>query len=97
MVAVASKAWAPTEPVRLVGFSKSCEERLSACMGIPRVTSVAIKQGNMAQLKALVDFVQKRVSPVCVPWFEEAGQVSFQETRINTIQAPVGKKRQKRT
>lgn len=97
MVAVASKAWAPAEPVRLVGFSKSCQERLSACMGIPRVTSIAIKPGDMAQLKALVDFVQKRVAPVCVPWLEEAGQAAFRETRINTIQAPIGKKRQKRT
>lgn len=96
MVAVASKAWALSEPVRLVGFSKSCEERLSACMGIPRVTSVAIKQSDVAQLRALVNFVRERVPPVRAPWLEEAGQVVFRETKINTIQAAVGKKRQKK-
>lgn len=97
MVAVASKTWALPEPIRLVGFSKSCEERLSACMGIPRVTSLAIRQDSAVQLKALVEFVQKRVPPICVPWLEEAGQAEFRETRINTIQAPIGKKRQKRS
>lgn len=97
MIAVASKAWALAEPVRLVGFSKSCEDRLSACMGIPRVTSVAVKQGGMAPLKALADFVRERVPPIRAPWLEEAEKVVFRETKINTIQAPIGKKRQKKS
>lgn len=65
-------------------------------MGIPRVTSLAIRLDRTAQSKALVDFVQKRVPPVSVPWLEEAGQVEFRETRINTSQAPIGRKRQKK-
>lgn len=96
MVAVASKSWGFSQPVRLVGFSKSCEERLSACLGIPRVTSLAIRQDDSAQLKALVDFVQKRVPPVRAPWLDEAGLAEFRETKVNTFQAPIGKKRQKR-
>lgn len=95
MVAVASKAWALSEPVRLVGFSKSCGDRLSACLGIPRVTSLAIRRHDTAQLKALVDFVQARVPPVCAPWLEEAGLGEFRPSKINTLQAHIGKKRQK--
>lgn len=94
MVAVASRH--QKEPVRLVGFSKSCEEKLSACLGIPRVSSVALRAGEGGQLKALVDFVRKQVAPVEAPWLEDGGKGEFRETKINSIQAPIGAKRQKK-
>lgn len=97
MVAMAAKSQQPAEPIRLVGFSKACEERLSACMGVPRVTSVALRMGEMAQLKAVVDFVRERVPEVDVPWLEQAAKGTYHETKINTIQAPIGNKRQKKT
>lgn len=96
MVAVASKSQQLAEPTRLVGFSKACEERLSSCMGIPRVTSVGLRVGEMAQLKAVVDFVRERVSAVDVPWLEHATKGTYRETKINTIQAPIGKRRKKK-
>ncbi|KAF3770104.1 hypothetical protein M406DRAFT_34447 [Cryphonectria parasitica EP155] len=96
MVATASKFHQLSEPVRLVGFSKACEERLSACMGIPRVTSVALRSNDTTQARALVDFVRKTVPPVVAPWLEEAGRGKFLETKINALEAPVGQKRLKK-
>lgn len=96
MVAVASRSQQLAEPIRLVGFSKDNEERLSACMGIPRVTSVALCAGNIAQLKAVADFVRERVPAIEAPWLTETAKGVYHETKINTIQVPIGKKRQKR-
>ncbi|CAN8096635.1 unnamed protein product [Discula destructiva] len=95
MVAVASKAQQLAEPIRLVGFSKGCEERLSACMGIPRVTSVALRVANVGQMKVIDEFVRERVPAMNVCWLETAAKGEYQETNINTIQAPIGKNRQK--
>lgn len=94
MVAAASRQM--EEPTRLVGFSKSCEEKLSTCIGIPRVSSVALRAGESGQLKALVDFVRKQVAPVEARWMEDGSKGEFRETKINSIQAPIGTKRQKK-
>lgn len=94
MVAAASRQL--EEPIRLVGFSKSCEEKLSACLGIPRVSSVALRAGASGQSKALVDLVCKQVAPVEAQWMEDEGEGKFRETKVNSIQAPIGAKRQKK-
>lgn len=96
MVAVASKSQQLEEPIRLMGFSKDSEERLSACIGIPRVTSVALRADGLAQLKAVVNFVRERVPAIGSPWLDQAAKGAYHETKINTIQAPIGKKRQKK-
>lgn len=96
MVAVASKAQQLLEPTRLVGLSRSFEERLTACMGIPRVTSVALRVGDLAQLEAVADFVRERVPPVKVRWLDEAALGIYQEAKIDTIRVPIGEKRQKK-
>lgn len=97
LVALASKkSQRVAEPIRLVGFSKACEERLSMCLGVPRVTSVALREDDTAQSKTLVDFVQQRVPVVDVPWLDEIGKGEYLATKIKTIQAPVGRKRQKK-
>lgn len=94
MVAAASREL--DEPIRLVGFSKSCEEKLGACLGIPRVSSVALRAGESGQLKTLVEFVRKQVAPIEAPWMKDGGKGEFRETKINSIQAPIGTKRQKK-
>lgn len=94
MVATASRQL--DEPIRLVGFSKSCEEKLSACLGIPRVSSIALRAGESVQLKALVDFVRKQVAPVEARWMLDDGKTEFRETKVNSIQTPIGTKRQKK-
>lgn len=96
MVAVASKSQKLEEVPRLVGLSKSCEDKLGACLGIPRVSSLALRLDNTAQSKALIDFVRKRVPPVEAPWLDETVGVKFHDTKINSIQAPIGNKRQKK-
>lgn len=97
MVAVASKSQKFDEAPRLVGLSKSCEDKLGACLGIPRVSSLGLRVDNTAQSKALIDFVRKRVPPVEAPWLDETAGAKFQDTKINTIQTPIGNKRQKKT
>lgn len=96
MIAVASKYQQLEESIRLVGLSKSCEDKLGACLGIPRVSSLALRVDSTAQSKALIDFVRKRVPPVEAPWLEETAAVKFHETKINTLQVPIGNKRQKK-
>lgn len=96
MVAIASKSHQLVEPIRLVGFSRDSEARLSACMGIPRVTSVALCAAGMAQLEAMVAFVRERVPAIEAPWLEGPAKGVYHETKITTIQAPIGKKRQKK-
>lgn len=91
MVAVASNT---TESIRLVGFSRACEERLSSCLGIPRVSSIGLREG-LPQTKALVEFVRQHVSPVEMLWKEEATSGNFLPTNIKAVEVPIGAKKQK--
>ncbi|TLD15488.1 uncharacterized protein PgNI_01303 [Pyricularia grisea] len=93
MVAMASQS-RPNQPaIRLVGFSKSCEDRLSDCLGIPRVSSVALRAGAPLS-KPLIGFVRQNVPAIEIPWVEEVA-AGYQETKIKTIEAPVGRKKQR--
>ncbi|KAJ4398920.1 RNase P and RNase MRP subunit [Neurospora sp. IMI 360204] len=94
MVAVASKSQAKEEKMRLVGFSKSCEERLAAALGIPRVSSVALR-ADAPQAKGLVDFVREHVAPIEVAWLQEAGSGKFLETNIEAVPTKIGSKKTK--
>lgn len=94
MVAVASRSVSSRQPIRLVGFSAACEERLRSSLGIPRVSSIGLREGA-PQAKALVDFVREHVPPVDMSWFEEVKSGQFLETKINAIEVPVGTKKQK--
>lgn len=94
MVASASVAVGPNDKIRLVGFSKACSERLSATLGIARVSSLAI-ESDAPGSEALVDFVRKSVAPVQVSWLSEARDRRYNATKINTIETTVGAKRVK--
>ncbi len=87
MVAAASKA--NEDSPRLVGFSRSCQERLSASLGIPRVSSVAIRIGA-PQSQALVDFVRGHVPSIEVAWLEEALAADHLQTKINAVATSIG-------
>lgn len=102
MVALAAAAAAAAdnndEAVRLVGLSaKACEDRLSAALGIPRASSIALRGGGPPpQAKGLVDFVRERVAPVEAEWLrEERGGGKFLETRIAAVPTRVGAKKVK--
>ncbi|KAJ3942384.1 RNase P and RNase MRP subunit [Colletotrichum fioriniae] len=81
MVAVASNNTAPAPATRLVGYSKPCAEKLSAAVGIPRVSSIGIRMGAPMS-KALVDYVQKNVSPIHVAWLDEAKDAVYRSTQL---------------
>ncbi|KAI1074725.1 hypothetical protein F5B20DRAFT_562778 [Whalleya microplaca] len=95
MVTVASKADPKRTPIRLVGLSKDCEERLSASLGIPRVSCIGIRE-DAPNSKALVDFTRKHVPVIEVPWLEEARRAEHRETNINTIETSIGIRKQPR-
>ncbi|KAL0473238.1 hypothetical protein QR685DRAFT_491560 [Neurospora intermedia] len=94
MVAVASKSQSPEQKMRLVGFSKSCEERLATALGIPRVSSIALR-ADAPQGNGLLDFVRKNVAPIEVAWLQEADSGKFLETNIEAVPTKIGSKKTK--
>jgi ribonuclease P/MRP protein subunit POP3 len=81
MVAFASKASPGASPIRLVGYSKACGERLSSSIGLPRVSSIGIRQ-DAPGAEALIKFVRERVSPIPVAWMEEAVAADFRPCKV---------------
>ncbi|KAL1842743.1 hypothetical protein VTJ49DRAFT_4381 [Mycothermus thermophilus] len=92
MVALASQSQPPSTAVRLVGFSKACESRLSEALGIPRASCIALREGA-PQAKGLVEFVREKVKPIEVEWLEEVKKAVFLETRIRAVATKVGVKK----
>ncbi|KAK7924076.1 hypothetical protein PG985_006130 [Apiospora marii] len=88
MVAAASGLRPLQSPIRLVGFSKSCEQRLTSALGIPRVSCIGVT-GDAPNSKALIDFVQKRVPVIDVAWLREAVSGGYKDTRIKTVETTV--------
>lgn len=92
MVALAAQSQPIDRATRLVGFSKACEDRLSAALGIPRVSSIALRD-DAPQAKGLVDFVREHVAPIEVVWLREAQSLKFLETKIDAVPTKVGTKK----
>ncbi|KAJ4162525.1 RNase P and RNase MRP subunit [Fusarium falciforme] len=92
MVAAASKSLPSTDKIRLVGFSNPCSERLSACLGVPRVSSIAIAK-NAPGAGALQEFVLKSVPPAEAAWLDASRDAQHLTTKINAIETTVGPKR----
>lgn len=95
MVAVASSPRSPLPAIRLVGFSKPCEDRLSAVLGIPRVSSIALREGA-PQTKVLLDYVRGHVAPVDVAWIREAQSAEYRGTKIDAVPTKIGVAKSKR-
>ncbi|KAK4661483.1 RNase P and RNase MRP subunit [Podospora pseudopauciseta] len=92
MVALASRSQPPEKAVRLVGISKACEDKLSAALGIPRVSSIALRE-DAPQAKGLVDFVREHVKPVEVAWLKEARAGQYLDTKIDAVPTKIGVKK----
>ncbi|KAH6654482.1 hypothetical protein BKA67DRAFT_565260 [Truncatella angustata] len=92
MVAVASSKTPAEQTVRLVGFSKSCQDRLSEALGIPRVSVVGLREDAPAS-KALVEFIRQHVSTIEIAWLKEAREADFKETKIDTIETFIGERK----
>lgn len=101
MVGLAARSQTQTQTppgdraVRLVSFSsRACEERLSAALGLPRVSSIALREGAPGpQAEGLVGFVRERVAPVRVAWLDEARSAEFLGTKIDAVPTRVGTKK----
>ncbi|KAI1637183.1 hypothetical protein F4809DRAFT_605846 [Biscogniauxia mediterranea] len=94
MVAVASKAHPSRTPIRLVGLSKACQDRLSESVGIPRVSYIGLYE-DAPNSKPLVDFVRQHVPAIEATWLEEASRAEYRETNINVIETFIGSKKQR--
>jgi ribonuclease P/MRP protein subunit POP3 len=92
MIGAASKQLPVTEQIRLVGFSKPCSERLSTCLGVPRLSSIAILK-DAPGAGALQEFVMKSVAPVEASWLNSSVETKYLGPKINAIQTTVGPKR----
>lgn len=94
MVAAASQGTGEQEKIRLVGFSRPTMDRLSKCIGIPRVSSIGIAR-DAPGAKGLFDMVKEAVKPVEAPWLEKGSGPAYLPTKINAIETTIGPKRQK--
>ncbi|KAK5989045.1 hypothetical protein PT974_10543 [Cladobotryum mycophilum] len=94
MVGMASKNLSQVEKTRLIGFSKPCSDRLSSTLGLPRVSSIAVRC-DAPGADALLTFVRKNVAPIDVPWVDGNMDIQYQTTQINSIETTVGTKRVK--
>ncbi|KAF9765196.1 hypothetical protein IL306_002569 [Fusarium sp. DS 682] len=92
MIGTASRNIRPESQIRLVGFSRPCSERLSACLGVPRVSSIAIHKGAPGA-GALQEFVMKKVAPVEASWLDGSSGTQYLAPKINSIETTVGLKR----
>jgi ribonuclease P/MRP protein subunit POP3 len=95
LISTASQHLPSDRSIRLIGFSKACEDKLSDCLGIPRVSSVALRT-DLPQAKAVIEFVREHVPPVDAGWHQEARSGKFLATKINAIETKVGAKKQRR-
>ncbi|KAL2164469.1 hypothetical protein VTH06DRAFT_3685 [Thermothelomyces fergusii] len=94
MVALAAQSQPPDRAVRLVGLSKACEDRLSTALGIPRVSSIGLRE-DAPQAKGLIEYVREHVEPVEIAWLREARAGRFLETKIDAVPTKIGAKKQR--
>ncbi|CEI68685.1 hypothetical protein FVEN_g7947 [Fusarium venenatum] len=92
MVGIASKQLPEDDKIRLVGFSKPCSERLSNCLGVPRVSSIAIFKDSPG-VGGLQEFVMKAVAPVEASWLNASSSTQYVAPKINAIETTIGPKR----
>ncbi|KAF5245445.1 hypothetical protein FANTH_7353 [Fusarium anthophilum] len=92
MIGAASRKTSSERKTRLVGLSKPCSERLSSCLGVPRVSSVAIRM-DAPGAGALQEFVLKKVEPIEASWLDVSSDAPYLAPKINTIETTVGPKR----
>ncbi|KAI1265199.1 hypothetical protein F5Y18DRAFT_427323 [Xylariaceae sp. FL1019] len=89
MVAVGSIKDPNQPPTRLVGFSKACEDRLAASLGLPRVSCVGIRV-NAPNSQPLIEFTRQHVPIIRVSWLEEARRAEHRETKVNILETTIG-------
>lgn len=94
MVAASSLRTEPAQATRLIGFSKPCSDRLSASLGIARVSSVAVCVDAVGS-GPLRDLVEKTVQPVRCNWLHDAQSQLYRQSQIVSVDTHVGAKKVK--
>ncbi|KAG6014850.1 hypothetical protein E4U54_004776 [Claviceps lovelessii] len=94
LVGVASKMCASTADIKLIGLSKSCSDRLADCLGIARVSSLAIKK-DAPGAEALWTFISSHVASVDVAWLDNSRSIQYKPTHIAAVETKIGSKRVK--
>jgi ribonuclease P/MRP protein subunit POP3 len=92
IIGAASANLPPKDRIRLVGFSKPSSERLSHCLHVARVSSVAVKR-DAPGAGSLWDFVKERVKPIEASWLEGKHNASYIPTKINSMETTIGPKK----
>lgn len=95
MVAVAAPGCPAGQGTRLVGLSGPCGQRLSACLGVPRVSCVGLR-ADAPGAAALVEYVRGNVTEVDIAWLREGAGGVFKATKIVAVETVVGAKRVKK-
>jgi ribonuclease P/MRP protein subunit POP3 len=96
MVAASAKTLGPNDGIKLIGFSKPCSDRLSSCLGIARVSSIAIAE-DAPGVEALSKFVNEHVPPVDAAWLDGSQDLRYRVTQIISAETGVGAKKMKLT
>jgi len=96
LLTTASLAKPELPTTKLVQLPKSGEARLSAALGLPRVSFIGILDGA-PHTKSLVDLVRECVPEIEVLWLEEAKSSIYRPLKVNAIESfvPLAKKEQK--
>ena len=95
LVATASQHKQNAEPLRLVGLSLSAEAAVSAALGLPRVSVLAVHHGAPGT-GPLSQFVREHVEPIKVPWLHEVFSSSYLPVKVNAVEVAVGGKKSSR-
>lgn len=94
MICVAAKMQESKDDLRLVGFSKSCSEKLGAKLGLARVSAIAIRR-DAKNAEPLWQIVKEKVPAVASAWLDAIGDLEYRSTNIKSVQAAIGPKRTK--
>lgn len=92
MVAASCTKSRVDDRTRLVGFSKPSSERLSRCLNVARVSSIAVRR-DAPGTGPLWDFVKQRVQPIEAPWLGAEASDSYKGAKINSTETTVGPKK----
>lgn len=92
MVAASCSKVQSDDRTRLVGFSKPSSERLSRCLDVARVSSVAVRR-DAPGAGPLWDFVRQRVKPIEASWLESETWSTYKSAKINSMETIIGPKK----
>lgn len=93
MIGVASANAPLEERTRLIGFSKPSSQRLSKCLHVARLSSVAVRR-DAPGAGPLWEFVKQRVKPVDVSWLESNHTALHVPAKIVSKETTIGPKKQ---